>query len=367
METIELSGDVTLHAGDCLDVLRTLDDESVDAVVTDPPYGIAFMGKRWDYQIPPIAVWQESLRVLKDGGRLMSFASPRTMHRMWCTIEDAGFVIEDSVMWLFGTGFPKHASKLKPAFEPICVARKGSVSDLNIDACRIPSSEEDREAWKRRMGTCGESFKNRTFGNIAGSSSPTHEDGRYPTNVVHDGSGEVESLFDEQTPGRSRRPSSGGLSTNSRRVYGGFPGDDYRAEAGFRDDEGGSISRFFYCAKASSRERDQGLEAVPEGIADPYAGHRGRRMAGGSDRIDGRPARTGRNTHPTVKPVALMRWLVRMVAKPGDAVLDPFMGSGTTGMACITEGVRFIGVDLNPEYVDIAARRISSVQPSIFS
>ena len=263
-----------LH-GDCLDRMQEMGADSVDAIVTDPPYGLAFMGKRWDYDVPSVEVWAEALRVLKPGGRLLCFAGTRTMHRMWVNIEDAGFIIEDTICWLYGSGFPKHRSKLKPAHEPICVARKGFVSPLNVDGCRIGTDVITTKMPGRTGGTwegnCGLTARGRS-----------EHAGRWPANV----------LLDE--------------------------------EAG---EQMGPEARYFYCAKPRRKERGEG------------------------------------NRHPTVKPVSLMQYLVRLVTPPGGLVLDPFAGSGTTGVACVREGMRFVGIEREAEYCEIARRRIEAEPP----
>lgn len=351
--------------GDSLAVLPTLPDNSVDSIVTDPPYELGFMGKSWDRSgiANNVQLWRECLRVLKPGGHLLAFSGSRTYHRMTCAIEDAGFEVRDQIMWVYGSGFPKslNVSKaidkaagaerevvgfsahkpgisggrtsgedmadfgkaadhvvitapatplaqkwdgwgtaLKPAHEPICVARKplakgNTVADnvlefgtgaINVDGCRVGTDG----------GTKGDAPTTESkgcYGNgINGGVVVGIQSGRWPANLIHDGSPEVTEGF----------PQTGG-------------GDS------------GSASRFFYCAKASKSDRDEGLEARD-------------------------------NNHPTVKPTALMAYLVRLVTPPGGTVLDPFLGSGSTGKACMREGFHFIGVELTPEYIPIATARI---------
>jgi len=502
--------------GDCLDVLRTLPAASVDSVVTDPPYGLAFMGKRWDYDVPSVEVWAECLRVLKPGGHLLAFAGTRTQHRMAVKIEDAGFEIRDMIAWVYGSGFPKSldvskaidktagssgergpmkrggerlarladgrrngdgrwgdesgrdpftyiattaaarqwsgwGTALKPALEPITVARKplvGTVAEnvlahgtgaINVHGCRIsaltgqrpdatstawapeknlcdscaglaespakpgtpatrgssagspavpttsgkgeiaradtgkadtgcsvglfpeePATDrtadsslstgalgrmhtgQSRQATKSTTSTatdsttdlricaaCGCSI---TDQGISGStlasqtatpSTPAGQGsgaaGRWPSNFIHDGSDEVVGLFPNVKAGVAVRHRSGGKNCHSDTDK--PPMDDM----GYGDS--GSAARFFYCAKANKRDRGDG------------------------------------NNHPTVKPTDLMRYLCRLVTPPGGTVLDPFMGSGSTGKAALLEGFRLIGIEREAEYVEIARARIAAIDP----
>jgi site-specific DNA-methyltransferase (adenine-specific) len=327
--------------GNCLDVLKTLDAESIDAIVTDPPYGLAFMGKKWDYDVPSTDIWQECLRVLKPGGHLLAFAGTRTQHRMACRIEDAGFEIRDMIAWVYGSGFPKShnlkdewqgwGTALKPALEPITMARKpliGTVAAnvlehgtgaINVDGCRI--GNEKRVAAFSSLAPC---HGNRL--GVAGSAElrrgtqgePKTYVGRWPANLIHDGSDEVTDLV-------------------------------------------GSAARFFYCPKASKAEREAGLEGM-ESI------HRvnGNKWTDQDYRVTNgeRPptSQSGPRTnhHPTVKPIDLMAYLCRLITPPSGVVLDPFMGSGSTGVAALREGFKFIGIELNPEYAEIARKRIEN-------
>jgi len=367
-----------IHNGDCLQVLRTLPDSSVDSCVTDPPYGLAFMGKRWDYDVPSVELWREVLRVLKPGGHLLAFAGTRTQHRMAVRIEDAGFEIRDMIAWVYGSGFPKsldvskaidkaagaerevlgenpnhravsgvaysgcysgkntgsksitapatEAAKqwqgwgtaLKPALEPITMARaplSGTVAAnvlehgtgaINVDGCRIGT---EVVGWNGLTSA----VDNRTSYGMRGTSNPTNAIGRFPANLIHDGSDEVVGLFPETVSGggnKSRKQPTGGERFG---VY-GVPAED------IRDVDSGSAARFFYCAKADPSER--------------------------------------RNSkHPTIKPVALMRYLVRLVCPAGGVVLDPFAGSGTTIEAARLEHCRAIGIEREAEYcADILER-----------
>ena len=458
---------VTLHMGDCLDVLRQMPEASVDAVVTDPPYGLSFMGKRWDYDVPSVEVWAECLRVLKPGGHLLAFAGTRTQHRMAVRIEDAGFEIRDMIAWVYGSGFPKSldvskaidrrrddrahiaevvrfleaarvasgvtrkqveehfgtvnigqafftlttgsvprvptceqwirlkallqfgdemdaevwrlngrkgqpgdawaerevvgqregvdtrlqsiacataaqgidvstrrvfditapatdaarqwagwGTALKPALEPITVARKplaGTVAEtvlaygtgaINVDGCRVGDGA-DKGDWP---------ITQRRHADVAYTMGPVLTDkssGRWPANLIHDGGPDVADLL-------------------------------------------GEAARFFYCAKASRADRDGGLEGFDL---------RSRPTMGSG--IGGQPDQSranNRNHHPTVKPTDLMRYLCRLVTQPGGVVLDPFMGSGSTGRGAVLEGFAFVGIEREADYLTIAQARIEAAQ-----
>ncbi len=374
---------MNLHLGNCLEIMRGMAENSVDSIITDPPYGLNFMGKKWDYAVPATEVWKECLRVLKPGGHLLAFAGTRTQHRMAVRIEDAGFEIRDMIAWVYGSGFPKsldvskaidkaagaerevvgravygdgHAQKsgqsigyggcdpvadtravtapateaarqwqgwgtaLKPALEPITVARKpldGTVAAnvlahgtgaINVDGCRIsgggPSSHGGARTSALHDGGQKTGFED----------YQQHTSGRWPANLIHDGSEEVLALAGEQ-------------------------------------------ARFFYCAKASKRDRDEGLE----GFAVKKAGALNMRTDAHSE-ANGMTTADRANIHPTVKPTDLMRYLCRLVTPPSGVVLDPFMGSGSTGKAAMLEGFKFIGCELSPEYFEIAKARIFAAQ-----
>lgn len=315
-----------LHHGNCLDILRTMPDCSFDAVVTDPPYGLSFMGKRWDYDVPSTEIWAECLRVLKPGGYLLAFAGTRTQHRMAVRIEDAGFEIRDMLAWMYGSGFPKShnldgehqgwGTALKPAMEPITMARKPfkatvaqnvqewGTGAINIDGCRIGERELQR---LNRAGSIG-----------YGGSEPQGivDDGgigRWPANVMHDGSAEILQGM-------------------------------------------GEAARFFYTPKACKDDRDDGCEMMD---AKQYS-HDGRDKA--IENAYQRNDSQARNFHPTVKPTDLMRYLCRMVTPTGGIVLDPFTGSGSTGRGAVLEGFRFIGCEMDADYIEIAKARILAAE-----
>lgn len=325
---------------DALVALREMASCSIDAVVTDPPYGLRFMGQRWDYDVPAVAVWAECLRVLKPGGHLLAFAGTRTQHRMAVRIEDAGFEIRDMIAWVYGSGFPKShnlegdrqgwGTALKPALEPITMARKpltGTVAAnvlahgtgaLNIDGCRVPTDETIQATRDIALGSS-------TSGVYGAATVPgVYEQqpaGRWPANLIHDGSDEVLVGFPQTGT------SSGGGLKNADKFGGGWA-SPAQSTIGFGDT--GSAARFFYCPKASAEDRTAG------------------------------------NTHPTVKPSDLMAYLVRLVTPPDGIVLDPFMGSGSTGVACMREGMRFVGIERDTDadgtslgYLAIAQARIA--------
>ena len=364
-----------LH-GDCLEMLPTLADSSVDSIVTDPPYGLSFMGKKWDYDVPDESIWRECLRVLKPGGHLLAFAGTRTQHRMAVRIEDAGFEIRDMIAWVYGSGFPKShnlkdewqgwGTALKPALEPITVARKpfiGTVAEnvlthgtgaMNIDSCRvaIDVSVDDPRLGGKGTWSSDKMAKNVYEGGYAGKRVGSSPDGRWPANLIHDGSDEVVGLFPETTSGaiKAGQPAGRDMRAGS---------EDHNRAGGRpvqpRDVAGstGSASRFFYCAKASKRDRDEGLEGFDAKAGDTWGegiGH-----ASGA-------AVTRRNAHPTVKPTDLMRYLCRLITPVGGTVLDPFMGSGSTGKAAMKERFNFIGIERDESYFEIAKARIENAK-----
>lgn len=354
-----------LHHGDNRTVLKTMADNSVDSIVCDPPYELGFMGKRWDASgiAYDTTLWTECLRVLKPGGHLIAFGGTRTYHRMTVAIEDAGFEIRDSILWLYATGFPKShnldgdwkgwGTALKPAHENAVLARKpltNTVADnvltwgagaLNIDGSRV-----EGEAWSRNPGTAvDEFFKGKN--EIIKHSNPS---GRWPANVILDE--HAAEALDEQS-GHSVSK-NGGKSGSNANPMSWHESNVNRPRVGHN--ESGGASRFFYIAKASRAEREAGLEGMEVRQTGAMQGN----VSGGRTAGDGREIKPVHraNHHPTVKPIALMRHLVRLVTPKGGTVCDPFMGSGSTGCAAMLEGMRFVGIDITAEYVDIAERRI---------
>lgn len=426
---------VRILTGDMRERLRELPDASVDAVVTDPPYHLTsivkrfgspeaaparrgktgayarasrgFMGQTWDGGDVAFraATWAQVLRVMKPGAHLVAFSGTRTYHRMVCAIEDAGFEIRDQIAWLYGSGFPKShdvsngidrhngderekvrvdtnapayqrkigndrpwmdnpdhvidgplaasaasaawegwGTALKPALEPIVLARKplvGSVAAnvlahgtgaINVDGCRVPTDDvlhAPRSDPANRKGVVGTELQaagdaERNHAAQADSIARTMELGRWPANVVHDGGDEVVTAFPD-APGQLR--SSSDEQRTQGAVYGAITSNGGRIHTPRADS--GSAARFFYSAKADQAERHAGCHDLEKG-----------------------------NTHPTVKPVDLMRWLVRLITPPGGTVLDPFMGSGSTLIAADAEQFNAIGVEMNPDYVEIARRRL---------
>lgn len=385
--------DLKLLQGDNLEHLKDMEDNSVDSVVTDPPYGLKFMGKKWDHSVPSVEFWKEVLRVLKPGGHVLSFGGTRTYHRMAVNIEDAGFEIRDQIQWLYGSGFPKShniskaidkkfganrevvseksyadgskarktsayrgncmseattsgannfvtdpatplakkwdgfGTALKPANEPIVLARKPlsektivdnvlkhGTGGLNIDGCRVETGDNlnGGRYSENKKGLDGNSYGSGI--NLKSKDGYTQPQGRFPANIILDE--EAGQALDEQSGSLSKQGSPK-VKDSPGNFYGGGTKD-----TSFYGDKGGA-SRFFYCAKASKKER--GTE----------------------------------NNHPTVKPVKLMEYLTRLITPPGGTVLDPFMGSGTTGLAAKNEGFGFIGIELNSEYYEIAQKRVN--------
>ena len=384
----EQIGNATLYCADCKDVLPLLED--IDSCVTDPPYGLSFMGKRWDYDVPSVDIWTQVHDVLKPGSHLLSFFGSRTYHRGTIPIEDSGFEIRDQLMWLYGSGFPKSlnigkavdklqgnerqvvgkrkahdirggammeatvselkkeksqidieitkgnsewegwGTALKPAHEPIVMARKslaGTVAQtvldhgtggINIDECRV-GTDDNLSGGSGRIG----GFAGKTQGGeLSDYKVLGNEQGRYPANVMHDGSEEVQKIFPNTKSGSIKEGTKQGFGNASANVYGKSVG----VTGATRPASEGTAARYFYCAKANKKDRDEG------------------------------------NEHPTVKPTELMRYLCRLVTPQGGIVLDPFMGSGSTGKAAVMSGFKFVGIEMDEEYFEIACTRIKKAQ-----
>jgi len=363
-----------IHVGECLEVMRAIAAASIDAIVTDPPYGLSFMGKRWDYDVPSTETWAECLRVLKPGGHLLAFAGTRTQHRMAVRIEDAGFEIRDMIAWVYGSGFPKShngewgGTALKPALEPITMARKPltgtteanwlqhGTGGLNIEACRVPTVEDLSGGAYSASGRSVSPAMSPTGMNRAGARATGEFDqpaGRWPANLIHDGSDEVRAAFPLAQGQQGRARTDGSAQGNA--IYGAMRHGTRKPEP--RMDLDGSAARFFYCAKATRADRNDGVQTGPTPAGAAGATMRDREQTNW-------PARNG-NHHPTVKPTDLMRYLCRLVTPRGGLVLDPFAGSGSTGRAALMDGFQFVGIERDPEYAAIAEARIRAVQPGL--
>jgi site-specific DNA-methyltransferase (adenine-specific) len=436
---------IRLLQGDCLEVLKDLPDNSIDAVVTDPPYGLSqhspedvqvclhawlngkpfettkggFMGKTWDSWVPGPEVWKEVFRVLKPGGHALVFAGTRTVDLMGIALRLAGFETRDMVAWVYGSGFPKSldvskaidkaagaervmrvnekwaerypngpggnlnsggddqhygqlnrisgnplltsdpvtpaarqwngwGTALKPALEPVLLVRKpliGTVAEnvlkhgtgaINVDGCRVETSDNlNGGAYATKSSDRSDGYENWRFkrGGKGNAGDFVQPEGRWPANLIHDGSDEVVTCFPESNDGVAGKRAGVEHVT----LHGLGPLDEKWGGYGGK----GSASRFFYCAKASSEDREEGLEGLVS--SDSEEGSR-------------------KNTHTTVKPTELMRYLCRLVTPPNGVVLDPFMGSGSTGKAAVLEGFNFVGVERESEYMKIADSRIRYAQ-----
>lgn len=419
--------------GDSRTELTKLADNSIDSIVTDPPYELGFMGKSWDATgiAYDVNLWRECLRVLKPGGHILAFSGSRTYHRMAVAIEDAGFEIRDQIMWVYGSGFPKslnvsksieallttgsanktafkrlsgeqvergnwgiaqqqfeHGQRdtnydqtagatrlgkldpttdeakrwegwgtaLKPAHEPIVLARKaliGTVANnvlqhgtgaLNIDGCRIGSGTGEIKTVQYP------DIRGNNYNNSEGTVEyQVVSQGRWPANLIHDGSDEVLELFPEAGGGFGKRGKLNGGATSW-----GFDGRGQLVGYG----DSGSAARFFYCAKANKRDRNEGLDGFEEKRPDE-------RTVTGMGTFEEKGVAKQANHHPTVKPTELMRYLCRLITPPNGIILDPFTGSGSTGKAAILEHFQFIGIEQHTDYITIAQARIQHTESTL--
>jgi len=426
-----------IYQGDCTDLLKQLDDNSIDSIVTDPPYGWSFMGKKWDYDIPSIDIWQECLRVLKPGGHILSACGTRTYHRMAVAIEDAGFEIRDIIAYIYGSGFPKslnigkavdkmtgnerkvigtketgadkpngkgtlqlskntftdeygktvfnltkgnspyegYGTALKPAMELFCLARKPlsenniasnvmkwGTGGINIDGCRVETDDNLAKEWNRNQSKSADKSYSGKYGDI--NLNAYKQTARFPANIIHDGSDDVVGLFPNVKTGNIK-PHEQNLNKDliqfnkAEEITSSFIGDN------------GSAARFFYCAKASKAERNmgcEGLECNEENLQGLDT--RGRTLVredGSKTLVERWKGTPSANNHPTVKPIALMKYLCRLITPPQGIVLDPFAGSGSTLIAAKQEGFNYIGFELEPEYIEIARARLNYDKQLCFS
>jgi DNA modification methylase len=461
--------DGRLLVGNCLETLKTLEDNSIDSIVTDPPYELGFMGKSWDSTGIAFntAIWQECLRVLKPGGHLLAFSGSRTYHRMAVAIEDAGFEIRDQIMWIYGSGFPKSldiskaidksagvkrekvtkvgkvftgsnnniagvsgiyeadssqsatkeakqwqgwGTALKPAHEPIVVARKpliGTVAEtvlkygtggINIDASRV-GTENTKELY-RKPTEYNDITPNAGMNasKIRGSVTDDYLKGRFPANVIlthnHDcqetgtvtdditlnGEGNDKLFHGNFNGGQDQSPKKATTTTwsctpgcpatqfpNSKSTGGrigkkdmgnitNVPAGEYETgDPGYGDN--GTAARFFYCAKASKKERNGGLDGLPTTKIVTF--QTGNGASGKASSIsEGRDTQY-KNFHPTVKPIELMKYLIKLVTPPKGTVLDPFLGSGTTAVAAVLEGFDWKGCEMTEDYLPIIKGRVN--------
>ena len=415
---------VKLMLGDNIEKLRELPDNFVDSIITDPPYGLSFMNKKWDYDVPSVNFWKEVLRVLKPGGHVLSFGGTRTYHRMVVNMEDAGFEIRDQIMWVYGSGFPKShnigkavdkiegndreylgedeiktkkrpkknekewncysktkydnsitkgnsdyegwGTALKPANEPICMARKPlsektiaenvlehGTGGINIDGCRIGS--ETISVHNAPKGTFAGGEEDRG----SDTNSYREHEGRFPSNFIIDE--EASKILDEQS-GDSKSQGGKGKSTQKsldRTDIGyGFKEIDNAAGLGGYGDTGGA-SRFFYVPKVSKKERNMGLDDFDDKTKNQVNNSNYKLQPNGEMVLNTKDT-TSKNTHPTIKPINLLTYLVRLITPPNGVVMDCYMGSGSTGIAALLEGFQFIGMEMDEEYFNIAEARIDS-------
>ena len=414
-----------IYCGDCLKIMKDIDNNSIDAIITDPPYELGFMGKKWDISgiAYNVQMWKECYRILKPGAHLLSFGGSRTYHRMACAIEDAGFEIRDMIEWIYGSGFPKSlnigkaidklqgnereivgtkrgqgnipndrgnwglrpnedvaidkgnspyegwGTALKPAHEPICMARKPlskktvaenilkyGTGGINIDECRIGNEQmgggtmpDLRDVGRMSKEAIG--IDKLSFGQTSNAKRKEHPTyiGRFPANLIHNGSDEVMGLF----PKTETHIGYHKKYNNEKSMFG--------LGGGKSNGSIGSAARFFYCAKASKSERDMGCEDLPEQEwgKDSLTAGIDRRNTSNKNKAKLTKYKP-KNYHPTVKPIKLMEYLVKLVTIEGAAVLDPFCGSGSTLIACSNLGRNYIGIDNEIDYVEIANRRLAN-------
>lgn len=429
-----------LLKGNNLDLLKTLQPNSVDAVVCDPPYGIAFMNKKWDYDVPSVELWKEVYRVLKPGGHILSFGGTRTYHRMVVNIEDAGFEIRDCIQWIYGSGFPKSlnigkamdkfegnereylgedpvkskkrpkknekqwntysptkydnsitkgntewegwGTALKPANEPIVLARKPldkktivenvkewGTGGINIDGCRVATDDKLGRIVTPQKEKTSYSLHNE----VKEYNYSDEVGGRFPANVILDE--EAAKVMDEQS-GNVK------LTPFPDEYEGGFGSSDncynkgkVKYTRGYSDK--GGASRFFYVAKVGKKERNMGLDdfedkenyqkgnygsSICKTCGKTDNGSNNHEDCGDDNFIYNPSSIKVKNNHPTIKPINLLTYLIRLITPPNGVVLDMYMGSGSTGIAALLEGKSFIGMEMDEEYFNIAEARINNYE-----
>jgi site-specific DNA-methyltransferase (adenine-specific) len=430
-----------LLVGNCLDTLKQLDNDSIDSVVTDPPYELGFMGKSWDSTgiAFNVDIWQECLRVLKPGGHLIAFSGSRTYHRMAVAIEDAGFEIRDQIMYVYGSGFPKSldvskaidkaakaerkvigkginapnlrdvgakskasigidklsfgqvtnaerlttditapatkeakqwqgwGTALKPAHEPMVLARKPlsektvaanvlqhGTGAINIDASRVgfvSDADKKESTDKNQHADFGTKpiTNNTVYGDYSMIEPKNYQPtGRFPANLIHDGSDEVVALFPNTGKGNNGKPFNYSGTEYNNKDTSLFNGDKPEAPSNYNDN--GTAARFFYCAKASKSERNAGLDGLKKKSVAEWP-----QSLDGNDK---RGAKPSSNFHPTVKPLTLIRYLIKLVTPPNGTVLDPFLGSGTTAVAATLDNFNWVGCEMTDDYLPIIKGRV---------
>ena len=385
---------IKLHNGTFPEVSKDWDSNKFETIISDPPYGLKLTLCKWDYDVPSIEAFKECYRLLKPGGTMLCFAGARTQHRMAVNIEDAGFILKDTIMWFYGSGFPKtqkiktegfegyKTTNLKPAYEPIILAMKpneGSYADnalkhgvagLNIGECRIEMIEEDfikntEKASKKYIGV-----KPFAINPGKGTVLPPNHKGRFPANVILDE--EAGRMLDEQSG-----VSNGG--TGETKIYDNTYKNNWlgASEKVYRTsyaDKGGA-SRFFYCPKASKAERNAGCEGMEEKIQNSETNIRTYndrcktckkkfispkdKICQCEEKITDKSIYKNKNNHPTIKPIKLMQYLCNLTKTPtGGTVFDPYMGSGSTGIAAVLTDRNFCGIEQDENFYNIAKNRI---------
>ena len=360
---------------DCLFVMSNIEANSVDFIVTDPPYGLHFMGKHWDGRIPSTEIWAEALRICKPGAMLAAFGGSRTHHHLMYAIEEGGWEIRDVIMWIYGSGFPKshnfgrqmgrewkgYGTALKPAYEPIIIAmnpldgtfkenaKKWGVGGINIDECRIGISGDTKRSSESEYPKNKDGSEDRSQNSaITGHSILELHKGRWPANVIFDE--EATKTLDEMSGILKTGSMNPQLHKKKNSVYSKWK----QASPNSQESSSGGASRFFYCAKASSKERNAGLEgmSLKDSVYSADAKN-GQGLSVSDSKIP------RQNNHPTVKPIALMKYIIKLIAPPGNpTLLDPFCGSGSTLLAAKELGINAIGIEKEEEYCQIASRRL---------